>query len=311
MKRIEIRAIRFSFLNRETHYEYLIVFDNLLKKYPVVMALIEHLLDEYHRLLELEANIVDSSKKSLLTERIKAEDNRIDRIVVSINAAITSALHHFNPEIVNAAKILRERMKNFGTIIAKAYEGESAIIQLLLRDLQGYLAPQVNTVGITDRVAELADAEALFTQLFAERNAQIASRLQMTLKEIHTLIEPLYRNIIATINAYITINTDTVCVEFINELNEQIKYFIDHSKHPKARIDVKGAIVNSIPDQVYTGKSITFIPVVEYEDVALVFGNDFTVSFKNNINIGNATLIIHGIGKYKDIKTITFNIIKN
>jgi len=276
------------------------------------MPLIESWWAEFLRLLDLEATLVDSSKKSPLTERLKELDARIDRVIVSINAAITSALHHFNPEIVVAAKILRDRMKNFGGITSKMYEGESAAVQLLLRDLQSSLVPQINIIGIADRVSELENAELLFTQLFEERNAQLAGRLQMNLKEEHTLIEPLYRSMIANINANITINNDADCLEFAKELNEQIKYFMEHSGRNRAkRIDVKQTVVASIPDQLYTGQPITFIPNVKNEDVTLVFGTDFTVSFKNNTNTGNASLIIRGLGKYKEAKTVTFNIVKN
>jgi hypothetical protein len=266
---------------------------------------------EFLRLLELEASLVDDSKKSPITEKIKEIDDRIDRLIVSINAAIASALHHFAPEMVEAAKILRDRMKILGKIISKSYEGESAAIQLLLRDLQGSLVPQVNIVGIADRVNELANSESLFTQLFEERNAQLAGRLQLNLTEIHSMIDPLYRNMVICVNAHITVNNATDCIEFAKELNEQIKYFIDHSGRNKSKIDIRQAIVASIPDQSHTEEPITFIPNVEYEGKKLVFGTDFTVSFKNNTEIGNATLSIRGIGKYKGTKIVTFNIIKN
>jgi len=312
MDKILIIPIRFSYLNKETHYAFLVMYTNLLKKYPRLMPLIEPSWGEFNRLLELEANIVDSSKKSPITERLKELDERIDRVIVSINAAISSYLHHFNPEMVDAAKILRDRIKNFGSIPSKVYKGESAAVQLLLRDLQGALVPQVNIIGIADRVTELASAEALFTQLFDERNAELAGRLQMNLKEEHTLIEPVYRSMIANINANITINNDADCIEFAKELNEQVKYFTDHNGHNKPkRIDLKESIIATIPDQLYTGQPIAFIPNVRYEDTALVFGTDFTVSFKNNTHVGNASLRIRGLLKYKNDKIVTFNIIKN
>jgi hypothetical protein len=42
--------------------------------------------------------------------------------------------------------------------------------------------------------------------------------------------------------------------------------------------------------------------------VELVFSKDYTVSYKNNVDRGTATLYIKGIGKYVGELTTTFNI---
>jgi uncharacterized linocin/CFP29 family protein len=38
----------------------------------------------------------------------------------------------------------------------------------------------------------------------------------------------------------------------------------------------------------------------------LELGKDYNVSYKNNVNVGNATCIIHGKGAYKGRKMVTF-----
>lgn len=35
---------------------------------------------------------------------------------------------------------------------------------------------------------------------------------------------------------------------------------------------------------------------------------DFSVTYRNNVNVGTATLILHGKGAYKGQKIVTFNI---
>ncbi|MDR3261023.1 MAG: hypothetical protein LBT78_04225 [Tannerella sp.] len=39
-----------------------------------------------------------------------------------------------------------------------------------------------------------------------------------------------------------------------------------------------------------------------------VNSKDFTVTYRKNIEVGTADLIIHGKGAYKGTKTVTFNI---
>jgi hypothetical protein len=87
-----------------------------------------------------------------------------------------------------------------------------------------------------------------------------------------------------------------------------VKYFNEHS-HVKTKKDIETAIVETIPDQTFTGEQIIVIPQVRYEDRMLVFATDFTVTYSNNIQRGNAELIVHGKGEFKGKKIVTFNIV--
>ena len=60
----------------------------------------------------------------------------------------------------------------------------------------------------------------------------------------------------------------------------------------------------------WTGKEIKPTPVVTYENIPLTLNTDYTVSYQNNVNPGNATILITGIGDYTGIKSINFQIIK-
>jgi hypothetical protein len=51
---MNIKTIKFNYLRNEGHYEFLVVFLNLLNKFPGVLALVLMLVAEFERLLELE-----------------------------------------------------------------------------------------------------------------------------------------------------------------------------------------------------------------------------------------------------------------
>ncbi|MCH5324022.1 MAG: hypothetical protein J1E39_02305 [Eubacterium sp.] len=60
---------------------------------------------------------------------------------------------------------------------------------------------------------------------------------------------------------------------------------------------------------IYTGSPITPALTVKYDGKALRPGMDYVVSFKDNINVGTATVEVNGLNDYKDItKTVTFTI---
>jgi len=62
----------------------------------------------------------------------------------------------------------------------------------------------------------------------------------------------------------------------------------------------------SVKDQVYTGKALTPAVTVKYRDKTLKKGTDYTVSYKNNVKPGWATVTVTGKGNYTGSKIVTF-----
>ena len=58
----------------------------------------------------------------------------------------------------------------------------------------------------------------------------------------------------------------------------------------------------------YTGKAITPTPTVKYDGTTLKKGTDYTVAYKNNTEIGTATITLTGKGNYTGTKSVTFKI---
>lgn len=62
--------------------------------------------------------------------------------------------------------------------------------------------------------------------------------------------------------------------------------------------NIKKAKVSGIKTKTYTGKRCTQSPVLRLDGVKLKRGRDYTVSYKNNVKIGTATIIFKGKGRY-------------
>lgn len=71
-------------------------------------------------------------------------------------------------------------------------------------------------------------------------------------------------------------------------------------------IDVSKLAVSSISRQTHTGKALKPSVTVKYGSKVLKEGTDYTISYKNNVNPGNAQLILTGKGGYKGSITKTF-----
>lgn len=85
-------------------------------------------------------------------------------------------------------------------------------------------------------------------------------------------------------------HVDDFCVGRIEHINTGVE---------EEKIDISKAKIAAIPTQVYTGKPLIPAVKVTYEDKILVNGQDYKLSYKNNKNIGTATVTVAGIGRYE------------
>lgn len=73
---------------------------------------------------------------------------------------------------------------------------------------------------------------------------------------------------------------------------------------------IKKSGVSSIGSQVYSGREKTPQVVVKDGDMVLTKGEDYLVRYRNNMNTGQATVLIAGIGDYGGVIEAHFNIYK-
>lgn len=66
--------------------------------------------------------------------------------------------------------------------------------------------------------------------------------------------------------------------------------------------------VSKITDQKCTGEAITPPVVVKYKNTVLRENANYTVQYKNNIEVGTASVIITGLGNYRGTKCVNFKI---
>lgn len=76
-------------------------------------------------------------------------------------------------------------------------------------------------------------------------------------------------------------------------------------------ISIEDVQVNGVePSYYYTGEQICPEPVISRDGKMLVKGQDYSVTYQNNTDIGKASLKITGLGNLKGTMTITFSIVE-
>ena len=98
----------------------------------------------------------------------------------------------------------------------------------------------------------------------------------------------------------------------ISNLTE-LKYDATHEKYEEKAepLTKQSVVIADIPDQQYTGKAIKPDLTITDGDGKLIRNEDYTVSYKANINPGMATVVVKGTGAfYKDKVSLTFRILE-
>lgn len=79
---------------------------------------------------------------------------------------------------------------------------------------------------------------------------------------------------------------------------------------PAVKYDIRNAKFSPISAKTYMGKAITPTIKVMYNGKILSKNKDYTLSYKNNKNVGTATITVTGKGSYTGKKSVTFKIVK-
>ena len=75
------------------------------------------------------------------------------------------------------------------------------------------------------------------------------------------------------------------------------------------KADINDYTYDEIPEQTYTGKEIKPAVNIKKGESTLVEGTDYTLSYSNNVKVGNATVNVTGSESYEDlVLTLNFNI---
>ena len=75
-------------------------------------------------------------------------------------------------------------------------------------------------------------------------------------------------------------------------------------------IGISSALVSGVVGKTYNGKAQTQEPTLKLDSKILSQGADYTLSYKNNVNAGTATVTATGVGKYAGTVSKSFKIAK-
>jgi hypothetical protein len=261
--------------------------------------------------------------RSAFTEKKAEADQNRDKLYSGLQGLVLANLKHFDPSIRDSAQHVNNLLENYGDLTHAGYDAETVGIESIITRLQSseYL-PAVQNLGLTPWLDKLTEQNSLFKSYVTNAAKEEIQKLDITPRKARQETDDALRKITNRVTALIDINGPETYAAFAEEFNVHVNHYNvltrEHYGRLHAKIDITQAEVNPITVQPFTGKPVYVIPAVTLRKVEkdgtetvveLVFSEDFTVAYKNNVGLGTATLIITGIGKYTGKIVTTFNIV--
>jgi hypothetical protein len=225
-------------LRNEAHYQFFAAVIALAVKFPLIVEKLGDLFGLLQRLFAKEDEVVDYIRKSDYSAKIADADQRLDRAVVGFGETVRNALHHFRPEVADAALSLKNLTKTYGTIIRKSYDEELAAVTNLLQELDGAYAEKVALIGgLHEWITEIRTTSESVAELLALRNTEKAAKPQERMTNVRRETDAAYRDMVARVEAQALIEGETEYLPFVKELNELVERFNKIRSHKTTKKD--------------------------------------------------------------------------
>ena len=257
--------------------------------------------------------LLNRNRASALTPQIVELDRQRDAAFKEIERTVKTAQKSSIPATAAAGTTIMEVLHPFWNISSEPIASQTAQVSLFLsRSSSTEMNDAVATLNLTSVYATLRTAnvnmKALYNDRLDEMSALEGPSASDVSKEVVAAYDDFCTAVEITLSALPTADLQLV----FDDMNGVRRKYI--SKVPIPLAD-KRTSVAPIPAQVYTGRHLTPLPRVFYQaDAAelreLVFAQDFTVTYRNNVEVGEAKLFVHGKGHYTGTYDTTFHIIE-
>jgi hypothetical protein len=256
-------------------------------------------------------SLLDQERSSILTPEIAAEDRKCDALFAETKRTVATAVKSSLPEKAEAGRILMELLKPFWDINKDPMLSQVTQIKILEERFSPMPIPAhaAQVLGIDGVMEQMFRTSDHLLALYNARLDESAHREKPSATSVKNEAVVSYDIFCDTVeNTLSAIPTEALQLLF-NAMNDVRRKYIVHLP---TKLDPAHTSVAPMDVQTYTGHPVTPLPRVFYqngkETVELVLGKDFTVTYRNNVEVGEAKIIIHGKGKYTGSHETTFYI---
>jgi len=211
-------------LQNEEHAGFHTYVDDYITEAGVAVLDVEIQSSNHKLKLAVEKSVLDVVQKNTFTERVNAADDARDKPIRGFSKVVKGMLHHFNPDVAQAAYNINVINEKFSGITYLTNEKQTAAEESYIAALKAAMA-DITTLGLTDWLTEIETTESAFVELVKNRNNEDDLKPAVNMKAARVETDAAYNAIVDRINAFITIEGDAKYATFVTKLNNRIDQY--------------------------------------------------------------------------------------
>ena len=251
-----------------------------------------------------------SELTKLISEADTTRDGYIDEISRTSSAAALSSI----PANAAAGRTLVGFIRPYRGLQREPIMSETSTVK--------FMQQQYNTRPELPSAAATLQLDTVFSNLFTvndqvdslwnERALADAAKSGPSASKLRPPLEKAYNSFCDVILQTLSLQPSPQLENLFSVMNEiRVKY----SRSLPVRLTDANTSVAPIDPQQYTGHPVTPLPRVFFttaanEKTELLFSVDYTVTYRQNTDPGEAKIFVHGKGKYTGKYTSTFHIVR-
>jgi hypothetical protein len=257
------------------------------------------------------ANLI-TGKANPLTEQITQFDKQRDNNYLEIWRTVKTLAKSSFPDKAEAGKLLMDFLKPYHNLAKEPMMSETSTLNYLQTQFNANpdLLNAAATLQLTDIFVNLFATNEKISVLWNERALKEAEKRGPSPSSLKHNLGKAYNGFCNVVFQTLKLQPTPEIETLFSVMNEiRIKY----AKFLPIKLTNANTLVEPVAIQKYTGKPVmpvskVFIKKENEEFNELIFTVDFYITYKNNVEVGEAQIIIHGKGKYSGRYTSTFHI---
>ena len=232
----DIKTIDLPKLNNGAHYEFMkVVSDRFATETALsTNAAAKKAIEALAAAVKEEDRCLVISQKSLITDDIKAADDKRDNIFRGLRKSIKGLTDAPVADVAQAAKELQQCLVDYRIDPAMQLDRETGLLHNFIADLETKYAAQVTKLGLTLFVAPLKEANAKVEQFIVDRTTAQSAVAAGELRAARLATDTAYRHLVKLVNALAMVSGTTDYDALAKFLNEHIDRY-KHEVLPKKK----------------------------------------------------------------------------
>ena len=221
----EIQAVPVTHMNNAAHFMFVSNMADRAEKDAAVAEKCAAQVKALRDAVRAEDENLQTSAKSLTTDKIAAADRLRDQLYAGYKKAVAGYVNFPMESMADAAKVLNQHIKDYKIDVQAQLDKETGLLVNFIQDLEGKFAEQVKALSLGAFVEKLKSANEDVRALTGQRTDERSAKTAGALKAARAASDESYKMLVLHVNAHALLEGEAEYAAFIDYANTEIEHF--------------------------------------------------------------------------------------